>query len=199
METCGLIDEVSEAIRLEYEIDAELCFEQYQFIDEPDSYQFELSEMSQENLLLCPYCRWIQLCCGRLFTEIHRKCVMKILCDDLETLNFGCAICFGRIIVSGPDRSTFNLHQLRESLAAIFDRWSKIYVIVMRVWQILSCRHKELCVIHSSTQTISESILNSSAVDVNLQFQQSEGGWLMAWCEICGYSDSVMLSLSSWD
>jgi hypothetical protein len=81
METCGLVDEVSEAIRLEYEIDVELSLEQYLCEDglELDAFQFDLSETSQESLLLCPYCRFY----NHKYYESCLNMLVAVWCGDM--------------------------------------------------------------------------------------------------------------------
>jgi hypothetical protein len=66
-------------------------------------------------------------------------------------------------------------------------------------------RHKETCMYghcplseaantDPSLSHYSMPAVSSLSLDANLKFQQSEDGLLLiAWCEICGYSDGVVL------
>ena len=113
------MDEISEAIRLECEIAAEIDpLEEWPLEEEFSISQLELSEIAEDRLLLCPYCR----CANGL-------AVLSPPHDPPLLLPVGCPICISSQ-VGGR----------RQSMDAIIARGALRYLEMCAIrWNCINC------------------------------------------------------------
>mmetsp|Transcript_3465 Transcript_3465/g.5407 ORF Transcript_3465/g.5407 Transcript_3465/m.5407 type:complete len:241 (-) Transcript_3465:19-741(-) len=150
----SIVDELSDMIQTEYAIIEEQNLNEFHCIndeEEVDWTQLQLSEYDESLLLLCPYCRCAVM---TLDDEIGESC---------EGTVYRCEQCDERVKIRG----NCDISQLREVLAAVFDR------------------HHSYC---AERQGMANNYSDSS-----LAFKQIDY-CLHAGCDRCGFEDVVVLS-----